>query len=89
PHYVKKHPATTRGNEKYIKFALHAARRSPVRVEWEGCSVNAMACKPWQIHNESVYSALFLDRLKPGKFQLTVRNETTVDGLCGYVHYPA
>ncbi len=30
---------------------------------------------------ESVYSTLFLDKQKPGKFLITVKNETTVDAL--------
>lgn len=37
---------------------------------------------------ESVYSTLFLDHQKSGKFQIGVKDEATVDGLCGYVIPP-
>lgn len=38
---------------------------------------------------ESVYSTFFLDNLKPGKFRIGVRNETTVDACEACMHSAA
>lgn len=50
-------------------------------MSWVKClSLNARHADIYK----SVYSALFPDDLKPGKFQIGVMTETTVDALCGY-----
>ena len=58
-------------------------RRSPVWVKRVGCSQGQRF--GYDIY-KSVYSTLFLGSLKPGKFQISVKDETAVDDLCGYVN---
>ena len=38
-------------------------------------------------HMKSVYSTLFLDKRKSGKFQITVKNAANGRCLCGYVYF--